>query len=220
MTKFPLLAALGAAVLLGACASSDRIPSSVADLAGLEQRAFELDPFERIEIDANVALEVRRADTQSVRIATETDHFVSLEVASSDGTLTIRHLKKHRRQRHTRVEIALPRLTALRISGVVSGDVSGIDSDDFDLKFGGVGELRLSGRCGNADYKVSGVGDVDLAELRCRHVRARVSGVGDVALYAGETIELKISGIGSITVRGHPEVLGFKQSGIGDVDFQ
>ena len=221
MTNFPILAALGAALLLGACATSDKVPSTGADLAGLEQRDFELKPFERIEIDANVALEVRRAPVQSVRIATETDHFASLDVASSDGTLTIRHLKKHRtRQRHTSVEIELPKLTALRISGVVRGDVSDLDSDDFDLDFEGVGELRLSGRCGDADYNVSGVGDVDLSDFRCQNVRADVSGVGDLELYAGETIDLQASGIGSVTVHGHPQVLSLSESGIGDVDFQ
>lgn len=221
MTTSPLLAALGAALLLGACAMTDKVPSRGAGLAGLEQRDFDLEPFEAIEIDANVALEVRRADTQSVRVATEADHFASLDIASRDGTLTIKHLRKHRaRRRHTSVEIAVPKLTALRISGVVRGEVSDLDVDDFDLDFDGVGELRLSGRCGDADYSVSGVGEVDLSDFRCLRVRAGVSGIGDVELYAGETIDLRVSGIGDVTVRGNPRVLGLKVNGIGDVEFR
>ncbi len=75
--------------------------------------------------------------------------------------------------------ITLPMLLGVDASGVVDGDIVNIDSETFDADLSGVGELKLSGRCGALDAEVSGVGELDATKLQCRSVNVGVSGVGE-----------------------------------------
>lgn len=221
MKKTTLLAALMGLAVLSACArNADGIPDSARDFAKLESRDFDLAAFERIEISANTRLVVRQGERQSVRVSTEPDHFANLEIAVTAGTFVLDHIKSHgARRRHTSVEITVPRLSQLSISAIVEAEIEDIDVPEFELNFDGVGSLEISGACGEADYDLSGVGDLDLVEFRCQNVRARVSGIGNVEFFAGATMDLKASGIGNVTVHGNPRVLGLDKGGIGTVDF-
>ena len=113
--------------------------------------------------------------------------------------------------------ITLPNLTALEISGVVEGTAQGISTEAFEVDISGVGEVELSGECGELDANVSGVGDLDAEELKCRNVEIRLSGVGDASVYARDEVDASVSGMGDIDVYGSPEKVRKSNSMFADV---
>jgi len=210
-----------AAISVSACAANtDRIPQTERVLGKLETRSFEVEPVHRIEVEAVAALHVTQGPEQSVRIATEPDHFAALDIRKEGDTLIIDHVKRHRGKRHVRIDITLARLDGLTIDGVVDGELEGIETGDFSLDFDGVGDLEITGSCRNATLVIDGIGDIDLGRFHCRNVQADVSGIGDVSLFASETLTLDASGIGDVTVQGSPRVRSLSKGGIGSVSFE
>lgn len=72
--------------------------------------------------------------------------------------------------------------------------------------------------CFRGDFTFDGKGSLEAFGLLCHRVRLRASGMGSVEVYADQAIDLKVSGIGSVDIRGHPKEVRRKASGIGSVD--
>lgn len=108
--------------------------------------------------------------------------------------------------------VSLPALNAIDAAGVVDGEASGIDAENFDADISGVGELTLSGTCGSLSADVSGVGELDAEALQCRSVDVDVSGVGEAKVYASESVDAELAGIGKIEVSGSPQQVSKSQS--------
>lgn len=213
-----LLIALSGMLALSACASVTEVPSP--EKAGqLSTRIFDLAPFRRIEIDADVLLEIHQAERQSVVLHTEDDHFKALTVRVDNGTLFVRHKGHRHRHRNIALDIAVTGLEAISIEGAVDGRLHDIDAGHFRFALSGVGELAIDGRCEVGNFRISGVGDVDLGKFRCNRVSADISGIGDVTLTALEAVDIDISGIGDLTVGGNPQERHVDYSGIGSVSY-
>lgn len=109
-------------------------------------------------------------------------------------------------------KISMPALNGVDIAGVVDGDIRGVNAENFSVDLSGVGDLDLNGTCGSFEADVSGVGDLDAEELKCRSVDVDVSGVGSASVYASESVEAQIAGIGSIKISGSPAQVSKSQS--------
>lgn len=128
--------------------------------------------------------------------------------------------KKHNHSDGITATITLPSLQALRVSGVASGDIEGVDSEEFDLRVSGVAEVDISGTCGMLDAKVSGVGELDAKDLKCRDADVVLSGVGEMSVYASESIDVTASGVGSVNVYGNPKKVDKTKSFFTDISIK
>lgn len=211
-----LLAVLGAT---SACTGfRAEVPDSEKEYARLESRSFDLAPFERIRLDGDAELRLRVGREQAVVLSTEPDHFDNLRLEVFDGELSIEHRGHHAGRRFVALEISVATLNALSIDGAVEAEITGIDAESFELTIDGAGSLVISGRCGRGDFTFDGKGSLEAFGLLCHRVRLRASSMGSVEVYADQAIDLKVSGIGSVEVRGHPKEVRRKASGIGSVD--
>lgn len=202
MRKFLFAASAAAAAVAGAAnADDDTMRSQTLDLAG----------FDRIEIAGVYDLDVRVGPDFSITLTGPAYEMDRVEASVENGALVLdqRKRKKREKKRNQRdgVEavITLPSLTALKVSGVVDGQVADVDSDRFDLNLSGVGDITIDGECGVLDARVSGVGDLSARNLECREADVRVSGVGSASVFASDEIDARISGMGDIDVYGSPE---------------
>lgn len=102
------------------------------------------------------------------------------------------------------VEIGVPSLDALTLSGSGNIDVAGVDAKSFDVSLPGSGMLSGSGRAVRLDVAVGGSGTVRFTDLVAQHVRADVSGSGSIFVTATESLAAKVSGSGAILYAGSP----------------
>ncbi len=211
-----LLAVLGAT---SACTGfRAEVPDSEKEFARLETRSFDLAPFERIRLLGDAQLRVRVGQDQAVRLSTEPDHFDNLRLEVFDGELLIKHRGRHAGRRFVALEVSVATLSALSIDGAVEAEITGIDAERFELEIDGVGSVVISGRCERGDFTFDGKGSLEAFGFLCHRVRLRASGFGSLEVYADQAIDLEVSGIGSVDVRGHPKEVRRKTSGIGSVD--
>lgn len=197
---------IGAAAIAFAFGSIDNIDFIDGDDSSNISKTYELTDFDRIEVGGVYDLDVSVGGAYSVEISGPEDEMARVE----NGELILdqkrrEHGKRHWRKHGLNARIALPALTAVSASGVVDGDVVGIVAEQFRVDLSGVGDMDVSGECGDLTANVSGVGELNAEELKCKNVDVNVSGVGEASVYASESVDATISGMGEISVYGSPQ---------------
>lgn len=174
-------------------------------------RTFDLTDFDEISIGGVYEVDIQVGDKHSISLSGGEDEMAHIDVYVKDGTLYLSHDKdKHKKKRkghHDGIEamVSLPALNGLRVAGVASGDVSGVDADDFSLKVSGVAEVEIDGTCNSLSAKVSGVGELDAENFKCKNADVTLSGVGQMNVYASKSVDVTASGVGEVNVYGDPK---------------
>jgi hypothetical protein len=93
------------------------------------------------------------------------------------------------------------------MSGAGSLTIDEINVEKFAADLSGAADLKIKG--GNAklaSYELSGVGNVSAYPLQTEETMASLSGAADGEVSASRLLDARISGTGSITYKGKPEV--------------
>lgn len=199
---------------------------------GREERA--LPPFSRVAVEgfADVVLVHGAAEAATVEAAAK--HVPRVRTDVADGTLTIAGDPTRRwwsgflgsGGRPARITIVYRSLDGISASGAVkiraeglkadrlrlaaSGATSlhltGLDVRELALAGSGATKAELAGRAGTQRVTISGAGDFRGAELAGEDARVTVSGAGRVVVNVAKTLDIGISGAGSVEYLGHPKV--------------
>lgn len=165
-----------------------------------------IDAFHGINITTVGDVIFTQDDTYSLRIEGREKYVNNtLTTVSADGTLTIGYKKKNlMRGSNNGVTLYLtaPSLDEISIKGVGS----------FRCKE----TLKLDG---DLDIRISGVGEANIDDLRCRNLDLHMSGVGgaDVTVDC-DHVDASMSGVGGVTLRGRAKTADLHKGGIGDLD--
>jgi hypothetical protein len=202
-----IAAAIGAGAIAIAFGELDDIEIKDRDRGADVTRTLDFKDFDKIEVAGVYELNVTVGPNFAITLAGSEEELDRVKASLEDGALVLDQSKrqKHGLRRHgVTATISMPALSALDISGVVDGDIEGVAGGDFAIDLSGVGDVELSGECDALTARVSGVGDLNAEELKCKTAKINVSGVGDAAVYASEAVEASISGMGEIDVYGSP----------------
>ena len=172
-------------------------------------RSYDFTDFDKVEIGGVYEFDVSVGEGYSITISGAPEQMDRIDVSVVDGKLILDEARRENRRRKWKDQgleatISLPALIALDVSGIVDGEITGVDAEEFDADFSGVGAIEISGTCGHFDADISGIGDFDAKELRCQTADVDVSGIGDVDVYASEEIDISMSGIGDVDIHGSP----------------
>ena len=110
-------------------------------------------------------------------------------------------------------------LTA-NLDGVGSMKVHGINSDSVELNLSGAGYVTLSGRSKQLKAELGGLGGLDAQGFSAENVTLELSGLGNATVNAREHANLRLSGVGSVTVYGKPVNRKVSIDGLGSVKWK
>ncbi|MBB5519068.1 head GIN domain-containing protein [Amphiplicatus metriothermophilus] len=208
-----LTASLGCLVLVGGAAAQD------------VEKSYDFRNFDKIKIAGVYDLKVSVGPDYSVMLEGPAEAMERVETKISGRVLVLdqrdrRWGDKKRKSRNVTAYVTAPSLRGLHMSGVVDGEVEGLDEDAFEVSISGVGEMSLTGACRRLDAEVSGVGELDARGLICEDVRVVVSGVGEASVYARESVDAVVSGMGDIRVYGSPKKVRKSGGMFADISIQ
>jgi hypothetical protein len=225
MTVAPLrLLALILAVALGAGAvvllvqRGGSSPSGTKGSGVPSTQARDLPAFDRVDLagsnDVMVhvggkQLVVVEADDNLLDRVTTRVRTSTLVIANTPGSFTTRS--------PMRVDVTVPSLSGLTLSGSGNVVVSGVRADRFDVSLSGSGTLTGSGAATRLDVTVPGSGSVEFIPLAAQTVRAAVSGSGSIFVTATERLDASVSGSGAILYAGHPTAVTKNVTGSGAI---
>jgi len=195
-----VLAVIMAAGLLTAC-------TVVKGSGLLKTEEMDFSDFTRVEVDGAFEVEIVQSEWFSVSITVDDNLFDYIQVSKHGATLKIGI--KPAVIFHSaiqRVEIIMPELLGLEISGATQGVVTGFESmEDLDIEVSGASSLELEGIvAGDMTFDISGASQV-AGEVGAGDVELGVSGASTVRLWgtAGD-MELDVSGASNAELDDFP----------------
>ena len=191
---------------------------TIAGSGNLETRELDLEEFDAIDVGGAFDLEISLGDRQKVVMTIDDNLWDNLEAAVSGGTLEIGWDKSCNPEGDCKVEIVVRELKAMNIHGAAEVEITGYHGTSFEFRVSGAAELEMDGQVDNLEINVSGAGEIDTRELKAKSVEISVSGAGEAKVYASESFEGRVSGVGSIDYWGNPEHQKTKVSGMGDIN--
>jgi Putative auto-transporter adhesin, head GIN domain len=102
------------------------------------------------------------------------------------------------------VEITVPSLQALALSGSGAITASNIQAPRVSVRLSGSGAVRAGGTVTRLDVSLGGSGDAELGQLVARDVHAVLSGSGRIVTHATNTLQASVPGSGTIVYSGNP----------------
>jgi hypothetical protein len=171
--------------------------------------------FERLDVQGSPDVDVRVGDQTSVVVRGDEDAVAQVRTVVRDGTLVVERdhhddegptivLGGH----HLRVDVVVPRLTAVAVhgSGDVDLDLGSSPDDALDVTVQGSGDVSADGTVRALRASVQGSGDLDFAGLRAADADIAIQGSGDADVHADATLHAAIDGSGDISYTGDPQV--------------
>ena len=106
----------------------------------------------------------------------------------------------------------------LTLSG--SGDINAsniIATNSLEMNLGGSGDITIDGKAANAQYYLTGSGDIHGEMMRADKCSIVLSGSGDVYTYVYTSLKIVLSGSGNVYYYGDPEEIEQRVTGSGVV---
>jgi hypothetical protein len=207
-----------------------------------EQRA--LPPFSRIAVVGLADVTLVQGAAESVTVEAGAKHVRRVRTEVSDGTLTIASNQARRwwsglfggGARPTHVTVTFRALDAINAAGAVklradrlrsdrltlsasgatSIKISDLDTRELAVDGSGAMKVDLAGRAVAQTIAISGAGDYRAADLASEDARVTVSGAGRVLIRVEKSLDVGLSGAGSVEYLGNPKVTE-QISGVGRV---
>jgi putative autotransporter adhesin-like protein len=118
------------------------------------------------------------------------------------------------------VEISVPSLQALTVSGSGALTASNIQGPQVRVRLSGSSMARAAGTVTRLDVSAGGSGDAQLGQLVAREVHAAVSGSGRIVTHAANTLQASATGSGTIVYSGNPAHVTTSITGSGTITRQ
>lgn len=115
------------------------------------------------------------------------------------------------------VEVSVPSLAALKLSGTGMISVSGIKAQRLTVTVSGTGTVYASGTTTQLDVTLGGDGQAQLNNLVADNVHAVVSGSGLIRVNATASLDAAVPGAGTILYSGNPPQVTTSITGTGAV---
>lgn len=177
----------------------------------------EIGQFDRIRANGSFDVFVTIGNEQKITVSFDDNLIDLIETDVKGRTLRLDSEGSYSSRKSCRVDITVPSLEAILVSG--SGDfvVEGLDGGEFEYEVGGSSDATLSGTVDEIHIEISGSGDVDARNLKAKRAYVEIAGSGDVDVWADELFEGNIYGSGDIAYYGNPEKVTRQVFGSGDI---
>lgn len=199
-----------------------------------DTRTYNVQPFTKIYLEGAYKVILEQGPQPGLQIKTDEDNFQFIDVQSDAESLSLKITKKHFDFDELILYVTFKDLEKLVIEGGISLETKGyVDLKDFYLHVEGganiemnlkankvkvIGEggvkFEFDGIADELDVSISGAGHIDAIDLKTKRCEIKIEGVAAGSVYATETLDATISGVGKIRYKGDPQIYK-KIEGIG-----
>jgi Putative auto-transporter adhesin, head GIN domain len=180
----------------------------------------DLKPFKAI--DTSGAFEVHVVCQKAVSLELEGDDNVLLLIKTEvrDGILSVSNDQRYNATRAVILRISVPELTRFSTRGAGEIDIADVSGDSLELESTGAASIKAAGKTKSLEVSSTGAGEIKAANLHAEKVSVRVTGAASVSVFAGEQLDVTVSGAGSVNYGGNPKVVNKNVSGLGSINKQ
>jgi hypothetical protein len=174
--------------------------------------------FSRVDLaGSNKVTVVVGPPHQSVVVRADSNLIGRITTRVVAGTLVIGTTGSFTTSSPMSVEVSVPSLATLILSGSGEITVTGIKQPVLTVNLSGSGVLYASGTATRLDVTLGGSGEAELSQLAAQDARAVVTGSGLIHVTVTGNLDAEISGSGAIMYSGNPQKLTSSITGTGAV---
>jgi Putative auto-transporter adhesin, head GIN domain len=207
------LAVTGVAVLVHGGSSNSGLQGS--GVAVTQTRAMAR--FTGLDLAGSNNVTVIIGGPQSVAVHADSNLVNHVTTGVVAGTLVIGDTGSFTTRTPMSVDITVPSLTALNLSGDGQISVTGINAAQLTVTVSGSGLLSAAGTVTRLDVTLSGDGQAQLSQLTASDVHAVVSGSGLIQVTATTGLDAAVPGSGAIIYSGNPPQVTTSITGTGTI---
>jgi hypothetical protein len=198
-----LLAVVGVLAVVGLVSTQSSTTATIG--SGIPAIATRHVPaFTSVELAAGNDVAVHAGARRAVTVQGDANLLRLVTTEVRDGKLVVGARGSFSTVAPMRVDITVPALEALSLSGSGRLVADGVDVPRLAVFLDGSGIVAASGRAGRVVADLGGSGDIDLHRLAARDVRAGVSGSGRIRVDATRSLHAQVTGSGVVVYRGDP----------------
>jgi hypothetical protein len=205
------------ALCFGLVTISDCNPNAIhgSGVSKTESRA--VGSFSKIDLAGSPDVDVTVGPAASVSVTTDDNLLPLIETTVNGDTLSIGSKDSYNTSIGVKVNITVPMLDDVSVSG--SGDihVTGLTAGDFESRVTGSGDVTASGVVDRLSARITGSGDLRAGDLTAKHVHVNVTGSGDATIHATEELDATVTGSGDVHYSGNPTQVRKSITGSGDI---
>ena len=169
-------------------------------------QARSLPPFHAVELAGSNDVRVSVGGRQTVVVRGDDNLLAHVTTTVRGGRLVVGTVGSFTTRSPMRVDVVVPQLDALRLSGSGVVDAQDVDVPDLTVTLAGSGLMTASGTVGGLDVVLSGSGSARLEHLLAHDANALVSGSGAIFVSASHELDATVTGSGSIVYSGSPRL--------------
>ena len=233
MKKLILFSSLATLILFSASSCKD------SKLDSDTSKTYDISDFSGLNLELIGEVFYEQADSAYLTVSGSSTLIEALKVSNSKEELTIEMKNKRRYsvgKKELIIRVGSPRLQAisytsigtLHIDNYFKSDKLNITNkgvgqikiedchvDNFNLTSQSVGSIEIKGTSNETHINSEGVGNIDCSEFKSKTVKVVSKGVGSLSVYAQESIDISMTGVGSVNYYGNPVNVKTDISGIG-----
>ena len=210
---------IAAAVFLGQQDIFDNSPAS-SGIQGSGHAATEtrdVARFSALDLAGSNNVIVRVGGKQSVVVHADDNLIDTVTTQVDSGRLVIGTAGSFTTKSRMYVDITVPSLDALILSGSGNLVADQIDAEKLTVTLAGSGVVRAAGTVTRLDATLKGSGDVQLGGLVARDAHAVVDASGRIVVNATNSLDAAVRGSGVILYSGSPEHVTKNVTGSGAI---
>jgi putative autotransporter adhesin-like protein len=203
------------AVLVTACGGVGLVGSGTA-----ATQARHVAAFSRVDLAGSANVTIHAGAAQAVVVHADDNLLARVTTQVRAGTLVVGTRGSFTTSSPMSVEVRVPSLQALTLSGSGALTASNIQSSRASVRLSGSGAVRASGTVTRLDASVGGSGDAELGRLVARDVHAVLDGSGRIVTHVTNTLQASVPGSGTIVYSGNPAHVTTSITGSGAITRQ
>ena len=212
---YPLFVAALILVVAGCNISINGSSTGVRGSGTKKSEDREVESFSKVVIEGIGDVDISMGDEPSLTIATDDNLLELIESTVADGVLTIKPTEEISPTDDLEISITTTACEAVTVDGAAAIEFIDATGESLDIVINGAGSVSGSGEIDSLDVETNGAGNVELGELKAKSVTIVMSGAGNGTVYASESVDGTINGVGSITVAGSPAEVKRSINGLG-----
>lgn len=203
---------------------------------GSDSKTYDYKDFTTVGVSSGMQLFVTQSDNYSITVRGASNDIDDLLVEQRGGSIRFRFERNGWFGGHhgtVQIEITMPKLTSLGLSGGASAKISmdigsenfsaglageselkgNLNCGDINLATSGSSEITLDGKCGDMKLAGSGGSEYHLRNFSAESVKAALSGGCEATVNMNGRLSFSGSGGSDLTYYGHAELGSIRSSG-------
>ena len=225
-TRYRGLAALfGCLALLASSAAADnwnffdgKFGIGQKGSGNLETEERSVEPFTAIDMSIGADVIITIGSPQKLSVTIDDNLLDNIKTRVRGKTLEIEARGSFSSRKNCVIEITVPSLEEIDISGSGEITLNNLDAKEFTFDMSGSGSFEASGKVEQLFIELSGSGKIDTRDLIAQDVEVDISGSGSAVVYAANSLDGDITGSGEIKYVNEPEHVSTRVTGSGSID--